>query len=147
MIAAVERPGSVGLVERSGELRLLAQTLESAASGMGRLVVVRGAAGIGKSTLLSATGLMASRRELTVLRARGGELEREIPFGMALQLLERRVGELDGEERARAFEGAAAMAEPLFERGATLSAGEPSLMHGLYWLVANLAEAQPLVLL
>src|SRR3954451_622445 len=153
MIAAVERPGSVGLVERNAELRLLSQTLESAASGMGRLVVVRGAAGIGKSTLLSATALMASRRELTVLRARGGELEREIPFGMALQLLERLVGELDAEARARAFEGAAGMAEPLFERGGGLTrsgggpAGEPSLMHGLYWLVANLAEEHPLALL
>ncbi|MEA2450840.1 MAG: hypothetical protein QOG63_2772 [Thermoleophilaceae bacterium] len=153
MIAAVERPGSVGLIERGGELRLLSQALESAASGMGRLVVVRGAAGIGKSTLLSAAALMGSRRELGVLRARGGELERAIPFGATLQLLERLVGELDADGRARALEGAAGMAAPLFERGSALApngdvpAGEPSLLHGLYWLVANLAEQRPLVLL
>src|SRR4051812_35230321 len=145
MVAAVERPGSVGLVERSAELRMLSQALESAASGMGRLVVVRGAAGIGKSTLLSAGAVMAARRDLTVMRARGGELEREIPFGTALQLLERVVGELGPGERARAFQGAAGMAAPLFERGS--AEGEPSLLHGLYWLAANLSERRPLVLL
>jgi predicted ATPase len=152
MIAAAERPGSVGLVERSTELRLLSQALESAASGMGRLVVVRGAAGIGKSTLLGAAALMAARRELAPLRARGGELERAIPFGIALQLLERSVGELDPASYGAAFEGAAGMARPLFERGADLGraggeAAEPSLLHGLYWLAANLAERRPLVLL
>src|SRR4051794_10924076 len=116
MIAAVERPGSVGLVERGAELRLLSQAIESAASGMGRLVAIRGAAGIGKSTLLSAAAVMASRRDLTVLRARGGELEREIPFGVALQLFERPVSALAPDARARAFQGAAGLAAPLFDR-------------------------------
>jgi DNA-binding CsgD family transcriptional regulator len=147
MIAAAEKRGSAGLIERSAELRMLSQALESAASGMGTLVAVRGAAGIGKSTLLGAAAVMASRRELTVLRARGGELEREIPFGMALQLLERVVGELPADERGRAFEGAAGMAERLFDRSGPAGSGEPSLLHGLYWLAANLAERRPLALL
>src|SRR3954453_7854115 len=129
MIAAVERPGTVGLVERSAELRLLSQALGAAASGMARLVAVRGAAGIGKSTLLSAAAVMASRRELSVLRARGGELEREIPFGGALQLLERVVGELRPDARARAFQATASLAAPLFDRGARpeRATAEPSL--------------------
>src|SRR3954447_10557177 len=109
MVAAVERPGSVGLVERSAELRMLAQALESTASGMGRLVVVRGAAGIGKSTLLGAAAGIARRRGRGALRARGGELDRDIPFGVALQLLERTVGELAPDARARAFQGAAGL--------------------------------------
>jgi DNA-binding CsgD family transcriptional regulator len=146
MIAAVERPGSVGLVERSSEIRLLSQAVESAGSGLGRLVVVRGAAGIGKSTLLSAAAVVASRRELTVLRARGGELERDIPFGVALQLFERCVGELRPDARARAFQGAAGLAASLFDRGER-SPAEPSLLHGLYWLASNLAEQRPLALL
>lgn len=47
--------------------------------------MIGGPPGIGKSSLLAATASMAINREVGVLRARGNELERDVPFGVALQ--------------------------------------------------------------
>jgi ABC-type transport system involved in cytochrome c biogenesis ATPase subunit len=52
------------------------------------LVVVEGAPGLGKTSLLRAVAVGAKRRGFEVARARGAELEREWPFGIARQLLE-----------------------------------------------------------
>src|SRR4051794_15662417 len=88
---------------------------------------------------------MAVRRELAVLRARGGELEREIPYGIALQLLERRVAALPPPARERVLRGAAGLAVPFLTEGA--AGAQHALMHGLYWVTANLADERPLVIL
>ena len=50
-------------------------------------MVFEGPAGIGKSSLLAAARTAAAA-DLRVLSARGGELERELPFGIVRQLLE-----------------------------------------------------------
>src|SRR3954454_22541031 len=153
-MVALDRPGTVGLLERDAEIAALASVLDSVRSGMGRLVAIKGEAGIGKTALLAATARMAVRAELTALRARGSELERDAPFGVALQLFERHTGTMRPDARARAFRGAARLAGPLFGEGApatpvtgpTSAAQERSLLHGLYWLPPNLAEPRPLVL-
>src|SRR3954453_12351608 len=93
-MVALDRPGTLGLLEREAELAALAAVLDSVRAGMGRLVAVQGEAGIRKTALLGALGRMAVRREVAVLRARGSELERDAPFGVALQLFERRLGTL-----------------------------------------------------
>src|SRR3954453_6209561 len=155
-MVALDRPGTLGLLERDAELASLAAVLDSVRAGMGRLVAVQGEAGIGKTALLGAMARMAVRSEVAVLRARGSELERDAPFGVALQLFERRLGTLAPEARTRAFRGAARLAAPLFDAtwDATPAAGGPathaherSLIHGLYWLASNLAERRPLVLI
>src|SRR4051794_41486293 len=121
---------------------------------MGRLVAVQGQAGIGKTALLGAMARMAVRSEVAVLRARGSELERDAPFGVALQLFERRLGTLAPEARTRAFRGAARLAAPLFDAtwdetpaaaGPATQAQERSLIHGLYWVVPNLSGPRPAV--
>ena len=56
-------------------------------AGVGGAVVFEGPAGIGKSSLLAAARTVAAA-EMRVLSARGGELERELPFGIVRQLLE-----------------------------------------------------------
>lgn len=155
-MVALDRPGTIGLLERDAEIAALAAVLDSVRAGMGRLVAIRGEAGIGKTALLTATARMAVRSETTVLRARGAELERDAPFGVALQLFERHTGAMAPDARARAFRGAARLASPLFAdgppptadatAGATSAAQERSLLHGLYWLASNLAERRPLVL-
>ena len=66
-------------------LRLLA---DEAAAGEGRLVMVEGPAGIGKSRLLAELRAHAAAAGTTVLAARGSELEREFGFGVVRQLLE-----------------------------------------------------------
>src|SRR4051794_1453847 len=123
---------------------------------MGRLVAVQGEAGIGKTALLGAMARMAVRSEVAVLRARGSELERDAPFGVALQLFERRLGTLGPDQRTRAFRGAARLARPLFEAtwdetpaaaSPATHAQERSLIHGLYWLASNMAERRPVVLI
>ena len=77
------------LLEREAELAALDAAIDAARRGAGRLVVVEGPAGIGKSRLLAVAGHRAQERGMAVLRARGGELEREFAYGIVRQLFER----------------------------------------------------------
>jgi DNA-binding CsgD family transcriptional regulator len=84
---------------------------------------------------------------LRVLSARGGELEREFPFGVVRQLLEPVLAAADQAERGTLLAGAAALAEPVLSTPEGDGAAEPpfAALHGLYWLAANLAAARPLL--
>ena len=63
------------MLEREAEMAALAATLDAARAGEGRLVIVEGSAGIGKTRLLSEARALATADEFEVLTARGGELE------------------------------------------------------------------------
>ena len=80
-----------------------------------------------------------------MLHARGTELEREYPLGVARQCLEHAVRQ-EG-DRERLLHGAARLAGPVLldvpEEVGTTPVG---ILHGLYWLVANLADEAPLLL-
>src|SRR6266550_4523857 len=91
---------------------MLERLLAAARAGSGGAVVFEGPAGIGKSSLLTATRTAAAA-ELRVLSARGGELERELPFGIVRQLLEPVVVASDADEREALLAGAAALAKPV----------------------------------
>ncbi|MDQ4048247.1 MAG: AAA family ATPase, partial [Actinomycetota bacterium] len=140
------------LLERDSELGELELALERAASGEGRCVVLEGAAGIGKTSLLRALRDHAAGAGLTVLSARGTELEQTLPYGVVRQLFERALVRSSAAERQEALAGAAARAAPLLEGaqdGDGAASSEDSafaVLHGLYWLAANLAERRPLVL-
>ncbi|HEX8122275.1 MAG TPA: AAA family ATPase [Solirubrobacteraceae bacterium] len=140
-------------LERDAELAALRDAVVRAAAGSGELVVVEAAAGLGKSRLLDEAAACAAGAGLDVLSARGMELERAFPFGVALQLFAPALARLDDAERAELLTGAARLAAPLFEEGgrsahdAPSAAGDFSVMHGLYWLASNLAERAPLALL
>ena len=147
----VAQAGLPPLLERDGELRVLGEALDAARESRGRLVVVEGAAGIGKSRLLGIACEQAEASGVRVLKARASELEREFPFGVVLQLLETSVTGLAARERRTLLAGAASLAAPLFAAGGYAAAvpadGQGfSFLHGLYWLAANLAERQPLLL-
>jgi DNA-binding SARP family transcriptional activator/DNA-binding CsgD family transcriptional regulator len=145
-----EPVGGPGLLEREAELARLHGLLEFAAAGEGRLLCVEGEAGIGKTALLEALAARALSSGATVLRARGGQLERDFPHGVVRQLYESLVR---SEERRRALlRGAAELAAAplgLSDRAGGLLGRDALLAanHGLYWLTANLAEKRPLVLL
>jgi DNA-binding CsgD family transcriptional regulator len=173
-VAAADEPRP--LLERDAELARVDAALAGVAAGTGRLLIVEGDPGAGKSSLLAATGARASAAGLRVLEARGGVLERASGFGVAQGLFEP-VARAPRAERERDLAGAAALTAPLLgiEVGgaagaADVEAGEgvepgtgagarvepaaPGLpidpaqaRHGLYWLVANLAERGPLALL
>jgi hypothetical protein len=137
--------GSPALIERDRELAALDALLEVAAHGRGRLLVVAGEAGIGKSALLAAARGRAS--SLRVLAASGGALETGFAFGVARQLLGAAV-------TAERLTGAATAAAPALGLSAVgdraLDAGQRALsfelQHGLYWLTADLAEQAPLLM-
>lgn len=138
------------LLEREAELGELGAVFEGVLAGRGRLVVVEGAAGTGKTALAAAACRMAAEVRLRVLRARGSELEHEFPFGVMRQLLEPIVTTATARECERLLAGAAGPAEWVLapdptapaERGA---AGFAAL-NGIHWLAVNLASDQPLML-
>jgi DNA-binding CsgD family transcriptional regulator len=136
------------LAEREVELATVSRLLTAAGAGAGGAVVFEGPAGIGKSSLLAAARAAAAA-EVRVLSARGGELERELPFGIVRQLLEPPVAAGDPGERAALLAGAAALAKPVLFAADPGADAEPSfsVLHGLHWLTVNLADAQPLLVL
>jgi DNA-binding CsgD family transcriptional regulator len=143
------------LLERSEELARIESALAEARSGRGRFVVVEGPAGIGKTALLAAARTAAADGGMRVLRSRGAELEREFAFGVVRQLFEPSVAEASELERADLLEGAAGVAAGLLglpgappPDGPPASGVDPSfaILHGLYWLCANLTALGPLCL-
>jgi DNA-binding NarL/FixJ family response regulator len=128
------------ILERDAELAALAAAVAAAEAGHGTLALVEGPAGIGKTTLLRAACRGPGARVLT---ARGLALEQGFPYGIVRQLLDPVRGE-DG-----LMDGAAALAARVFdwaEAGPVEDDVRYAAMHGLYWLVANLAARRPLVL-
>lgn len=150
---AVKAGTDARLVERERELRLIGEVLGDAFRGRGALVLVEGQAGIGKSSLLAAAGERARAAGLLVVAACGQDAEREFAFGGCLQLFERVLAE--PARRERLLVGAADLIRPLLaDPGIGASAGHAppesdrifGLLHGLYWLTANLADEEPLLL-
>jgi DNA-binding CsgD family transcriptional regulator len=141
------------LLERNMELARIEAALADARSGRGTFVVVEGPAGIGKTALLAAARTAAACGGMRVLRSRGTELERDFAFGVVRQLFEPPLAEASELERADLLEGAAAVAAGLLglpgvppADGPSASGVDPSfaVLHGLYWLCANLTAAGPL---
>lgn len=134
------------LWERDSELAALAAAVEAAARGTGRLVLIEGPAGIGKSRLLGVARALAAERGLPVFAARGMELEREMPFGLARQLFVPPLLRASDAERAGLLAGPAALAGPLLnglQPAAQVGEGQAgALIEGLHWLAANLAQAR-----
>jgi DNA-binding CsgD family transcriptional regulator len=134
------------LLERETELA----TVEGLVDAGGRLLVIEGPPGIGKTALIAEAKSRAQAAGLQVLGARGSELERSFSYGVVRQLFEPFLASLPEQERAELLSGAAALAAPLFDP-AQLSA-EPAAdsslptLHGLYWLTANVAARGPLLL-
>src|SRR4030088_133993 len=103
------------LVEREDELNELTATLDAGRRGNGSLVVIAGAAGTGKSSLLAAAADHARRRRLTVVRARGSELEQKLSFGVIRRLFDPLMQSGSAAERKQLLSGAAAAVARLFE--------------------------------
>jgi DNA-binding CsgD family transcriptional regulator len=148
-VAAAPEP----LLERNAELARIESALAKARSGRGTFVVVEGPAGIGKTALLAAARTAAAEGGMRVLRSRGTELERDFAFGVVRQLFEPPLAEASELERADLLEAAAGVAAGLLglpgaprPDGPASTSVDPSfaVLHGLYWLCANLTAVGPL---
>jgi predicted ATPase len=104
---------------------------------------------MGKTAILDATCIAAQRVGRLVLRARGSDLESDFAFGIARQLLERWCTDTSSDERAALFSGSAGAATALVmprDSGRKEEDTSFALVHGLYWLVVNLATRRPILL-
>jgi len=145
--------GGQALLERDAALARIDQCLRDAIAGAGSLLLLEGPAGIGKTRLVVAAGQHGRELGLTALSARGSELERDFAYGLVRQLFEAPLVAASPLERADLLSGAAGHAATLFG----VAAGrddiadallDPSfaILHGLYWLCANLGRRTPLLL-
>jgi AAA ATPase domain len=136
------------LLERDAELAALEELIGGA--GQARLLAIVGPPGIGKTSLIQEARLRGHAAGMLVLGARGSELERRFSFGVVRQLFEPFLVRLSEEERSEFLVGAAGLSLPVFEPDVLTA--EPaaesslSLLHGLYWLAANLTTLRPLLL-
>ncbi|GIF48288.1 regulatory LuxR family protein [Asanoa ferruginea] len=128
------------LLQRDAELASLGRQVATVRAGIGRMIIVDGPAGIGKSSLLSATAETAAAAGIRTLRASGSPLEQDAGWGVARQLF--------ATLRAAEFPvGAAALAR----RALDADEAEPvrggdamhAALHGLTWLAAGVAERGP----
>jgi DNA-binding CsgD family transcriptional regulator len=137
------------LLERESELAAVDGLIGATPDG-GRLLVIEGPPGIGKSSLLVEAKARGQRAGMNVLSGRGSDLERTFSYGVVRQLFEPSLAQLDDAERAELLAGAAALAVPLFDPGHV--AGERpadtsfARLHGLFWLTANIAARGPVLL-
>jgi DNA-binding CsgD family transcriptional regulator len=137
-----------GLLERERELETLHEGLARACAGEGMLVLIEGPAGVGKTELEREVRAAAERAGMTALAARGSELEQPFAFGVVRQLLEPVMS--SSLWSADVFDGAARPAARLFEQDAGAPApGDVGFeaLHSLYWLVVNIADGGPLLVL
>jgi DNA-binding CsgD family transcriptional regulator len=145
-IAAGKMPATTALLEREAELARVAALLDAVQAGSGRLLTIEGEAGAGKTALLEAVASLAGERGMRVLRARGGEFERDFPYGVMRQLFEPPLAKES--DRAELLTGSAGLAAPVFELADSIQEGDPlAIQHGLYWLTADLAAGAPTALL
>lgn len=142
------------LFERDEELVILSDVVERAAGGAAGLVFIEGPAGVGKTRLLDAAAEIAGSETVCALRARGGELERSFPFGLAAQLLAPAVSVLEVDDRSTVLSGAAAFAAEIVDPHARVEAREAATqealyarLYGLYWVCAGLSARRPVVLM
>lgn len=136
------------LLERTGELRQLAQALRRVRAGHGDRIVITGELGCGKSALLDA--VHAGAGGLRVLTANCSALEQDFAFGVARQLLDPALAKICDRTRARWLAGPAGLALPVFSEDAPADpafAVEEAAISGLIALAHALSADAPAVLL
>lgn len=132
------------LLERERELEAVHRLV-----GEGGVLLIEGGAGIGKTSVLDAACGLGGEAGRAVLRARGSELESEFAFGVVGQLFERALVTAAPGVRDELLAGPAAAVRTLLLGDvveAPASDTSFAVLHGLYWLTANLADRRPLLI-
>ncbi|WP_432992641.1 BTAD domain-containing putative transcriptional regulator [Dactylosporangium sp. CA-233914] len=145
--SALKNGGREQLVDRAREVGTLRDAVREAFDGTARFVLIEGPAGIGKSRLLTEARRITAGHGALTLTARGSQLEKEFGFGAARQLFEELL--IDPARRERLLAGAAASATAVFDlthEAHTRGDHTFAALHGLFWLTANAAAAQPVAI-
>ena len=140
-----------GLLEREQPVAALDGVLAGLRAGRERALLIEGPAGVGKTALLDE----AQRRAggLTVLRASGGEFERDLALGVLRQLFEPVLWRATDSQRARWLRGPSEIAGRILAieaSEATVLGQSPdwaAVRSGFFWLAVAVAEDSPLLLL
>ncbi|MBO4269507.1 ATP-binding protein [Microbispora triticiradicis] len=143
----VPRSAHPPLQERDEGVSLLVDAARAVTPDTGgRMFVVEGPPGIGKTRLLAEVRERLRQDGRSVVRALGSPLEREFAYGVARQLFEPMLTAEAELGRGPLFAGAAAQAASVFTVEAIRPVGDLAVLHGLYWLVVNACTAEPLTL-
>jgi DNA-binding CsgD family transcriptional regulator len=127
----------VGLLEREVEFAAIHHTLDRAQAGGGGLLLLEGAPGIGKSSLVNYARRCAADRAFETVYASAGELEQDFAFAVVRQLFE---------TRATANEAAAVLGLSPPRSTAGVPALE-SALQALHRLTATLTAERPLAIM
>jgi DNA-binding CsgD family transcriptional regulator len=138
-----EEPAAGPLLERAAEAAAITAAIDAAVAGFGSVLLVEGAAGIGKTRLLAHACDRAAAAGMTVLTARAAEYEDGYAWGVVTQLFDSELRSSSGGTREDAATLAArALIQPERPRDEDAYA----VLHGLYWLTADIAQRAPLLL-
>jgi ATP/maltotriose-dependent transcriptional regulator MalT len=94
-------PRVARFVGRRDELRVLDGMLADVRTGAGASVAITGEPGIGKTRLVRELVVRAGTAGFQVLSGRGSEFEQDVPFALAIDALDRRLGEIGPDELRR----------------------------------------------
>jgi DNA-binding CsgD family transcriptional regulator len=138
--------GKTGLLDRESSLDAINELLDSVGSDTGQALLIVGHPGMGKTRLYESAIDEARLRGFSVLHAAGSELEQNLAYGVASQLLRALLSEASAARRAALLAGAprqlrleGAGEEP----AAPAARDELAVAHGLFTLLATVTEKKP----
>ena len=140
------------MLERDSERDRIHAALDSAAAGRGRVIVVEGIAGIGKTRLVLESRELAKQRGFGRLQATGDQTETTMPWGVVRQMVERSVSRYGGDVRRTILEGPAGTALRALDAASTSGAARAGdaevvrTLHALWWVAVELSAARPLLI-
>ncbi|MFD8637067.1 ATP-binding protein, partial [Streptomyces sp. NPDC059656] len=147
----LEREAEVLAIQRAVDV-LCGISGKGPANRSGGVLTFAGSAGIGKTTLLNEARRHAADRSCTVLFARGGEQERQVPFHVMRQLIQPALAAMSEDERRDALGNWYGIIAPAL--GLTAAPQGPAgpdpqgVRDGLDWVVTHLAVRNaPVVLI
>jgi len=131
------------LLDRAAELAAITEAVASAMSGAGSALLVEGAAGIGKTSLLARACAQAAAAGMTVRVAHAAEFEGGYAWGVVRELFQ---PEVRAGGHGSPGDAAALAAPALGHAGLEGEEDSFAVVHGLYWLTAGIAARTPLLL-
>lgn len=139
------RSGSNDLLEREAVLATIEQTLHAAQSSASGAVLLVGHAGMGKTKLHEAALERAREGKLRVFRAAGAELEQNLAFGVASQLLRSVLVEAPAGQRrslsAAAPQRVLSLGQPAAEGTEPGEEDHMAVSHGVFTVLATALES------